>query len=67
MPNGQPTFEFEDNGTRYAVDVNRETETLRVRAASGGVGVTFDLGVVGAQRFSMAMSSALTRLINNGR
>jgi hypothetical protein len=66
MPNGQPTpFEFEDSGTLYAIDVDHETQSLRVRVASGGVGATFPLSIIGAQRFSMQLSAALTRLINN--
>lgn len=76
MPNGQPNasagnggratpFEFEDKGTRYAIDVDRETDSLRVRVASNGVGATFPLSILGAQRFSMQLSAALTSLINH--
>jgi hypothetical protein len=70
MPNGQPTpFEFEDSGVRYAIDVDHDAEKLRVRVAStsdgANVGAAFELSIVGAQRFSMQLPAALTRLINN--
>jgi hypothetical protein len=65
MPNGQSSpFEFEDGTTRFSFEPVPQNG-VRVRIASGDVGCAFDMSVVGAQRFSMMLSAALTRAINN--
>jgi hypothetical protein len=64
IPPSRAAFEFQDSsGTQYAFDVDRRAEDtpIRARVASSGVGAVFDLSVVGAQRFSMMLSSAITQ------
>jgi hypothetical protein len=62
-----PQFEFHDGSVRVAIDIDHAAEPpIRVRAASDGVGTTFSLSVVGAQRLDVMLSAAITRAISRG-
>jgi hypothetical protein len=59
-----PLYEYQDDGTRVAVDLTGGG-SIRVRAAAGGVGSAIELTVVGAQRLATMLGGA-TSAIHRG-
>jgi hypothetical protein len=58
-------YSYVDDGTRLAVDLPGDG-SIRVRAVSGSVGASVVLSIIGAQRLTTMLGSAITTAIHRG-